>query len=311
MGLHSPEATFTGHAGHAATAAQCGAAGGFTSPLQHAGTTRGAFDVTYRARQTTLAAVLVTALPSLAQAQERPVLMTIGIWNLGAQPFPGSDELELVVKPIINFRRPDEREWLSLPGDSGGPSLIKTDRFRLGPSVNIVGRRKASDSDVTRGLGDVKTAYEVGAFAEFWPANFLRTRVEARRGFNGHEGVVVDLSADAVWHPTERLRLTFGPRVSLADDRYMQTYFGVTSAQAFASGLAAFDARGGLQSASVTTSISYRWSDNWSTIGFAEAGKLVGDAADSPIAKRGSDDLLTVGVAATYKFAFDRPGFRW
>lgn len=267
--------------------------------------------MTQRSMRPTIAAMLAVAFPGIALAQERPMLMTVGLWTLGSKPFPGSDELEAGVKPIFSIRRPDEREWLNLPGDNGGPALIKTERFRFGPSLNIVSERNESDSDILRGLGDVDTAYEVGAYAEFWPGSFLRTRLELRRGFKGHEGVVVDLSADAVWHPMERLRFTIGPRVSLANDEYMETYFGVSSDQSGSSGLAAFDAKGGLHSVSVASSLTYKWTESWSTIGFAEVGKLVGDAADSPITKRGSDDVLTVGVALTYTFEFDRSRLPW
>lgn len=271
----------------------------------------GVLNVTYRTTPLIVTALLLATWPNPARAQDRPVLMTIGAWTLGAKPFPGSDDLELAVKPILSFRRADEREWLNLPGDNGGPALIKTERLRFGPSLNIVGERKEADSAILQGLGDVETAYEVGAYAEFWPGSFLRTRVEIRRGFNGHEGLVVDLSADAVWHPMDRLRVTIGPRLSLANDEYMQTYFGITSAQAVSSGLTAFDAKGGLHSATIATSLTYKWTDNWSTIGYAEVGKLVGDAADSPIAKGGSDELLTVGMALTYTFAFDRSLLPW
>lgn len=267
----------------------------------------------YSTRTLTLTAMLSVPWPGSALAQERatpamerPVQLTVGLWTLGTRPFPGSDELAATFKPIFSFRRPDEREWLSLPSDKGGPALFKTDNFRFGPSFNIVGERKASDSTILKGLGDVDTAYEVGAFAEFWPVTWLRTRLELRRGFEGHEGFVTDIAADAVWDATDRMRFTLGPRLSLANKDYMQTYYGVTGLQSASSGLKRFDAAGGLQSASIAASVRYKWTDQWATHGYAEVGRLLGDAGKSPIVDRGSDTTLTVGAALSYSFTFDR-----
>jgi outer membrane protein len=212
--------------------------------------------------------------------------------------------MALAFKPIISFRRPDEREWLSLPSDKGGPALFKSESFRFGPSFNIVGERDES------GLSTIDTAYEVGAFAEFWPTAFLRTRIELRRGFGGHEGLVADLSSDAVWDATERLRFTIGPRLSLANKEYMQTYFGVTPLQSASSGLTPFDAGAGLLSTGVASSLRYKWTEQWATIGFVEVGRLIGDAGKSPITDRGSDTTVTVGAALTYTFTFDRSKLR-
>lgn len=241
--------------------------------------------MTHSARYLGLAALLALLQPTEAAGQEnstaeRPTIMTLGLWTLGTRSFPGSDELEATFKPIFSMRRPDEREWLSLPSDKGGPALFKTDNFRIGPSFNIIGERNESDSKSLRGLGSVDTAYEVGVFAEFWPVTWLRTRLE--------------------------VRLTLGPRLSFADNDYMQTYYGVTSLQSATSGLRRFDAGSGLQSASIAGSIRYKWSEQWATLGYAEVGRLLGDAEKSPIVDRGSDTTLTVGAALTYTFAFDR-----
>ncbi|MBX9926147.1 MAG: MipA/OmpV family protein [Hyphomicrobiaceae bacterium] len=244
-------------------------------------------------------------------AIERPVLITVGLWTLGVRPFAGSDDLEADFKPIISLRTPDERDWLILPSDNGGPPIFKTNDFRLGPSFNIIGERKDSDSKILKGLGSIDTAYEVGAFAEFWPTSWLRTRVEVRRGFEGHEGIVANLSADAVWEANDQLRFTVGPRMSFGNDDYMTTYYGISSRQAKSSGLKSFDAGSGIESASMAASVRYKWTEQWATLGYAEVGQLLGDAEKSPIVDRGTDTTLTVGAAVTYTFVFDRAQLPW
>jgi MipA family protein len=237
-------------------------------------------------------------------------IVTIGGWTYAQPLFEGSDEFGLGVKPILSIRRPGTREWLSLPTDHGGMTLFSTSNFRVGPSLNFIQRRKQDDSSALRGLGDVDWALEVGAFAEYWLTDFARTRVEVRRGFNGHEGFVADFAADFVWRPLPAWTLTLGPRLSLVDDEYMRAYFSVTPAQAVTSALPAFDARGGLKSTGAVVSVTYQWTPQFATMAYGEYARLLGDAADSPIVtQRGSPDQFTAGIGAKYSFSVDAPAW--
>lgn len=66
-----------------------------------------------------------------------------------------------------------------------------------------------------------------------------------RHGIRSHEGVVADLSADAFYDVTPEVRVSGGPRASFASKRYFDAYYGVTAAEAAASGLGAYDPGGG------------------------------------------------------------------
>lgn len=147
------------------------------------------------------------------------------------------------------MRRAGTPERLRLPGDNGGVALFAVEGVPVGRSLKTVPERNASDNAALRSLGHVDWAIEAGVFAEYWATSLLRTRLELRRGFNGHEGFVADLSADLVWRPSSALTLTAGPRLFLADAEFMTTCYSVTPTQAGASGLAVFDAKGGIKSA--------------------------------------------------------------
>lgn len=172
-----------------------------------------------------IAVGLPLLIPSAALSQsssiEKPWIVTTGLWTLGKPAFGGSGDLETSVKPILQFRREGQREWLNLPSDHGGPALFQTEQFRFGPSLNFVGERKAIDHAALAGLGDLPWAIEGGLYFEFWPTSGLRSRVEVRRGFNGHEGIVANLSADVVLRPDARWMFTVGPRLAIADADYM------------------------------------------------------------------------------------------
>jgi outer membrane protein len=110
-----------------------------------------------------------------------------------------------------------------------------------------------------QGLGDVDWTLEVGGFAEYWPTDWLRTRLEVRRGFNGHEGIVADLTADLVVPLMERWMLSGGPRVTLADSKATAPYFSIDAAQSLASALPEFDAKGGVRSVGAGAQVRYQW----------------------------------------------------
>ena len=98
--------------------------------------------------------------------------------------------------------------------------------------------------------------------------------------------------------------LATGPRLSLADQEFAETYFGVRPFEAAINGLVpAYRPSGGLNSVGVATSLSYDWSPEWSTTVSVSYARLVGDAADSPIVKRfGSENQFTFGASVSYSF---------
>jgi outer membrane protein len=124
-----------------------------------------------------------------------------------------------------------------------------------------------------------------------------------RRGFNGHEGIVADFSADVIVPLTERISFSAGPRYKLTDAKYANTYFGITDVEALASGLPAFDAKGGSNSVGAGAQVRYKLDPQWELRGYVEYDKLLGSAADSPLVKsQGSTNQMTYGLGVAYSF---------
>ena len=69
-------------------------------------------------------------------------------------------------------------------------------------------------------LRDINYSVEIGAFAEYWAAPNLRTRVELLQGVTGHDGFVANLSADYVYKPDYRWQFTIGPRLEIVDTQF-------------------------------------------------------------------------------------------
>ena len=120
-------------------------------------------------------------------------------------------------------------------------------------------------------------------------------RVEARKGLGGHGGWVGDVGADYV------------ARQGDGDSKYSRAYFGVAPADVAASGLPAYDPKGGVQSVGVTAGYMRQLTRNWGVAAFARYDRLVGDAADSPVTRAfGSRNQPAFGIALSYTFGGKR-----
>jgi outer membrane protein len=254
--------------------------------------------------------VSVLALPALAGAASAQAPWE-GDWtvtlkgNVGVSPrYPGSDQLRTIPYPSLSVRRAGTPERYAVPDDPISFGLLDLGVFRAGPSFRYVGARKASDNPELTGLRNVPWTAEGGAFMEIWPAEFARARVDLRYGFRGHEGVVADFAADGIYRYGP-WTMSAGPRMTVASRDYMNAFFGVSAAEAFANPVInqAYAPDGGLRSAGASAALSYRFSQQWAATGYARWDRLLGPAADSPVPKAfGSLNQFSFGGSVAYSF---------
>jgi outer membrane protein len=256
------------------------------------------------------AAMMAFAATSVhAQGQSSPSIpgdwtVTIGAQGKLMPEFEVADAYSISPVPIFSLRRSGKAARFRSPFDGASISVFDAGGFHFGPAAKFKGARKESDyPEELRGLGDVDWTIEVGAFAEYWFFDWFRTRAEVRRGFNGHEGIVADLSADVVKTFDERWTFSGGPRVTFADTKATAPYFGINPAQSALSGLPVFDAKGGLYSIGAGLQATYQWTPQWEIRSYVEYGRLMNDPASSPlVTERGSRDQITVGLGVSYTF---------
>ena len=240
----------------------------------------------------------------------------VGVGVVYGPAFLGSDDYQLRAGPNVEIRYRD-RFFLSVI-DGAGFDLIKTENFRAGPvvkyqqergedgdsSFRIAGRR----TDALRGLGDVSATAEAGGYVQYQFGDFA-AKAEVRRGIGGHEGTIAELGARYTTGLTgisfnERpVTFSIGPRATIVDDSYNQAYFGIDAEQAARSGLARYDAGGGLLPDGVGGSLIVSVSGSLSAALIGGFDRLSGDASESPLVReRGSRSQATVGVGLTYRF---------
>jgi outer membrane protein len=229
--------------------------------------------------------------------------VTVGVEGRVLPTYEGSARSMLAPFPLFDIRRAGTPRNFSSPRDGFSFGILDSRRFQVGPTVKVrFPRKEGNDSDL-RGLGDIGWTLEAGGFVEYWPADWLRGRVELRQGIGGHHGLVSDLTADLVMPVTPQLTLSGGPRLTLASAAATSPYFSITPAQSAGSGLPVYAASGGVRSVGAGAQARYEWSPHWASHIFVEYERLVGDAANSPIVTvHGSRDQIQLGLGVTYSF---------
>lgn len=265
--------------------------------------------------------IITVALPAAASAQSAITLppppftlpflpspsglwtVTVGVGGELKPDFEGAKAYMLSPVPIFSVRRAGTPDRFRSPRDGASLTLVEFDGFHAGAVGKLKGARNAADNAALNGLGNVNMALELGGFAEYFPVDWFRTRVELRQGFGGHHGVVADVSADVIVPVLAHLTWSAGPRFTFQDTRATAPYFGINAAQAMASGLTMFDAKGGSHSVGAGTQMRYQINPQWEVHSYLEYDRLLGAAAASPLVRlRGSANQLTVGLGASYSF---------
>ena len=252
-----------------------------------------------------LAALVLLAAPAVAQEEkqaEKPPLRTrVALGPQLVPSYPGADSYSLRPFVDVSRARGDDDFAFEAPDESFGFPLIGGAKFQFGPSLGFEGKRDASD--VGAAVPKVGFTFEAGAFAQAQLLPAIRLRVEGRKGFGGHKGLIGSVGADYVARDRDRWLFSIGPRLTLADARYHRAYFGVTRATAAAAGLAAFRPDGGVQAVGATAGVLRQLSPRWGISGYAKYDRLVADAGRSPLVRAfGSRDQFSGGIALSYTF---------
>lgn len=247
-------------------------------------------------------ASFVISGPALAQDDEGETKRTrIALGPQLVPSWPGASDTSWRPLTDISTARGDQPFAFEAPDESFDISLYGGNGFAFGPVLNFEGER--SSEDVGGNLPKVDFSFEIGGFVNYNFTDNLRLRGEVRKAVSGHDGLIAVLGGDYVIRDADEYLLSIGPRVTITDSNFQDAYFGVTPADALASGLPAYDPGSGLQSYGVTVGYIQQFSENWGLYSYAKYDRLVDDVANSPIIQAyGSRDQFSGGVALSYTF---------
>ncbi len=252
-----------------------------------------------------LAAVLLlalagTAFPAWAQSDsDKPSdwRVRIGAGAFFKPEYPGADDM--TVMPIPDFDI-TWRNRLFLNVRNGlGVYAVNAEDYTLGASVGPHLGRDEDASDRLDGMGAIDTTAQAKLFGRYRLGG-VDLGATLGRDLGAGEGFVLDLSAAHPFQAGRQWRIAPSVGATLADDDYMQSWFGVTSAQSARSGLAAYRPDGGLLSANASLNVSYFLTEHWILGSTLKVERLMGDAADSPVVEEKTQPSLRFSVSRRF-----------
>jgi outer membrane scaffolding protein for murein synthesis (MipA/OmpV family) len=258
--------------------------------------------------RTACAAALAAAVPAaIAQIEFETVRLDdapapgaagTGRWGGGigvGQRYLGSDETRIVPLPIVEYRWTSG--WFAGTGTGVGYAFSSERALRWGVRAGIDFGRRERRSDALRGMGDVDPSPTIGAYYNRALVQGLGLDSSVRVGANGALADI-GLHWSTTLAPTTALRL--GVAATLADERYMQKYFGVSAEQAARSGYAQTDASAGVRDTRASVSLLQTLGSSLVLTGTVTLRSLSSDAASSPLTR----DTSSVTALVTLTTAF-------
>ena len=200
--------------------------------------------------------------------------------------------------PVISVRYRDIA-FASI-GEGLGVNLIRGANYRAGIALAYdLGRYESDDVAHLRGMGDIPRAPVIKVFGSYVISKEfpLVLRSDVRQFVGGADGLAGDVEAYMPLPGSSKKLIMFaGPSVTFADRRYLQKEFGVTMAQALASGYPVYDPHAGSDSAGIGFSATGFLTDHWLISLDTAVNHLLGSARDSPITQRTVQRVLALSV---------------
>ncbi len=177
------------------------------------------------------------------------------------------------------------------------PGRVDSDDKKLG----LLGYRPGSAA--LKGMGEVRaTGVFAGTVGYTLPGmGGLALNGSVRQALSAHRGSQLNLGLSFPLFRSSDLQLTLAPSLTWADRRYQQAYFGVTEAQALASGRQAFRPRAGHKSAQLTLEMDMALTQQWRLAASLELAQLRADASRSPLTQKTRQVSGMVGVVYPFQ----------
>ncbi|ODS01121.1 hypothetical protein AUC68_12135 [Methyloceanibacter methanicus] len=245
---------------------------------------------------------------------------TLGIGAAAVvQPkYEGSNEVEVIPIPVIlpqfvvreedqNTVLTEVRNRVAFRGlDDIRIRVLGGDVFQVGAVTGYITDREQSDGDLLRGLGDVTGGLVLGAYSAFTFGAFTFDAAYLDKLTGDSAGPQYRLGIETQRRLTDRASVGIRVGTTFASAEFMQTYFGVTKNQSRKSkaGLPVYTTDGGIKDVFIAVGGTYDISDRWVLKGGVRYGRLLDEAADSPVVETADQVSGTVGLA--YRFDWNR-----
>ena len=251
---------------------------------------------------------LVLALTLAAQAGGLSEGFSNPAWTAGgfvavSPKYEGSKEYEAVGAPFIYPSLGGAGGNLAVRGiDDIRYRIIDANGFVAGPLAGYNFGRDEEDGERLAGLGDLDGGFVLGAFAGYRLSHWLLLDISYHRTISDDiDGGQVRFGLETEAPISRTVTLLGRVGATYADQNYMAAYFGVNDAQAANStfGLFAYDADAGIKDVHAEMGARIRLDKQWTLKLKGRYGRLVGDAANSPIIE--TEDQFLGSASISYK----------
>lgn len=232
--------------------------------------------------------------------------------------YEGSQEHEAIPLPIILPR------FQSKPEDEASPyaelrrrvafrglddiriRVLGKNRFQVGAVTGWITSRDEDDADFLKGTGDIDGGLVGGAYAAYTMGLFTFDAAYIEKLTGTSAGPQYRFSVETTRPISDRGDFTIVLGTTFASEDFMQTYFGITPTQSRRSraNLPVYSPGGGIKDVYIEMGGSYDLTERWVFKGGVRYGRLLDEAADSPLVETPDQVSGTVGLA--YRFHWNR-----
>jgi outer membrane scaffolding protein for murein synthesis (MipA/OmpV family) len=216
--------------------------------------------------------------------------------------YMGSDDYEVVPLPYFTVDFGNHMD-IRLVGNRLSSNLIPHPVFKAGLVGEYIGERDDVEDNRVDRMNDVDDSIMLGGFVGFAQGGWSG-RIEVLTDVaDGNDGTIGRLAVGWGTALNETMRLNIEGSTTYGDDDFMDAYFSVDAADSARSGLARYNADGGIYSVGLSATHNWRFADDWRLVSLLGLSRLVGDADDSsPVVDRGSENQGRLGIMVTYTF---------
>lgn len=244
--------------------------------------------------------LLLGSAPQLALAadKEEATEYKLGLALVNRPEYLGSKERRTQLAPLIEI---DWHNGFTLGRNGLTYTLEASPQLKYGLSLGASDERKQGRAAALKGMGDISSRPEFGAFVNYALTEGLNLNAAVHYGSgNDRKGLVADLGASYALALAPAWHLNLGAGVSLANARYMQSYYGVNAQQSRDSGYALYTPKAGIRDVHASAMLLHPISPSLTLAALVSASRLTGDASKSPISVRSNE--ITVGAGFLYSF---------
>ncbi len=253
--------------------------------------------------------LLPAAVSDMDPADGDGLRYALGLAVIDAPTYAGAAGREQKLRPLWSlrygrFRLSGARSsgLLGAPtaekGSGASADLVATPRWTLGLGLRFDNGREAGEDPVLAGLPDIRRT--------------LRARLNGGLNLGGGFSTSLSYSADLLgrsgggqlgwglgygWAPWPMARASVGVGATWADQRHMQTYFGIAPDVALRTGRPAYLAGAGLMDLHAGAALQMPLGRRWTLVGALALSQLQGDAAASPLTRQASGATASLALA--------------